>query len=246
MQFFTIDAKYSLTREQVTASINDYDLPYAEKIIAHLTQAEQWLKQYLARPHAALGRKGPVCPFVPAALNKRKALVSYVLYHADTQDSEIEAQLMQYGTYFRTLPESHLNTIVVVMVNKGEGDELGAGIVKRAQRSLKVEFMSYDTMIGQFYSQCPITGLHNDAFYPFDSELPMIGIRHIMPQDLVFVSDDSEHTKIYLEKHNIFNREQLMQVLGTVGMAKNENVLRHVEAIYTQADMSKTIESTNL
>ncbi|WP_299494170.1 DUF6875 domain-containing protein [uncultured Shewanella sp.] len=232
MQFFTIDAKSNLTNEQILASANEGECQYIEKITEHLIQAEQWLKQYLARPHVSLGRKGPVCPFVPAALNKRKALVSYLLYDTSTQDREIESMLLAYGEYFRSLPESHLNTIVIVMVNKEEGEALGAGIVERVQRALKSEFMSYDTMIGQFYSKCPITGLHNDDFYPFDSQLPMIGIRHIMPQDLVFVSDDSEHTKIYLEKHNIFNREQLMQVLGSVGMAKNENVLRHVEAIY--------------
>ncbi|WP_298773434.1 DUF6875 domain-containing protein [uncultured Shewanella sp.] len=234
MQFFTIDAKSRLTRQQVSAVINENDNLYLEKITDHLIQVEEWLKQYLARPHVNLGRKGPVCPFVPAALNKRKALASYILYDAKTQDSDVERALLGYGDYFRSLPESHLNTIVIVMVHKGEGEALGAGIVERVQRTLKSAFMSYDTMIGQFYSQCPITGLHNDAFYPFDSKLPMIGIRHIMPQDLVFVSDDSEHTKIYLEKHNIFNREQLMQVLGSVGMARNENVLRHVDAIYTQ------------
>ncbi|MCL1125785.1 DUF6875 domain-containing protein [Shewanella surugensis] len=235
MQFFTIDAKKCLESNDILTAVSDKDAVYATKIAHYLVQTERWLKQYLARPHLELGRKGPVCPFVPAALNKRKALASYLLYDSHTEDADIESQLLQYGAYFRLLPESHLNTIVIVMVNKEQGDEVGASIVERVQRSLKSEFMSYDNMIGQFYSQCPVSGLHNDAFYPFDSELPMIGIRHIMPQDLVFVSDDSEHTKIYLERHNIFNKEQLMGVLASVGMAKNENVLRHVDAIYTQA-----------
>ena len=45
----------------------------AESDLDALRAVADWIKTFVARPHKDLGRAGPVCPFVPGAL-ERKAL----------------------------------------------------------------------------------------------------------------------------------------------------------------------------
>jgi hypothetical protein len=45
----------------------------AESDLDALRTVADWIKTFVARPHKDLGRAGPVCPFVPGAL-ERKAL----------------------------------------------------------------------------------------------------------------------------------------------------------------------------
>ena len=46
---------------------------FAKSDLAALRTVADWIKNFIARPHKDLGRAGPVCPFVPGAL-ERKAL----------------------------------------------------------------------------------------------------------------------------------------------------------------------------
>jgi Domain of unknown function (DUF6875) len=43
----------------------------AEGELTALQAVADWIKTYVVRPHKDLGRAGPVCPFVPGALERR-------------------------------------------------------------------------------------------------------------------------------------------------------------------------------
>jgi hypothetical protein len=43
----------------------------AERELTALQAVADWIKTYVTRPHKDLGRAGPVCPFVPGALERR-------------------------------------------------------------------------------------------------------------------------------------------------------------------------------
>ena len=43
----------------------------AEKDLSALRTVAYWIETFVARPHKNLGREGPVCPFVPGALDRR-------------------------------------------------------------------------------------------------------------------------------------------------------------------------------
>src|ERR1700731_2302401 len=44
----------------------------AESDLNALRAVADWIKTFVARPHKDLGRAGPVCPFVPLALEREK------------------------------------------------------------------------------------------------------------------------------------------------------------------------------
>ena len=43
----------------------------AESDLDALRAVADWIKTFVARPHKDLGRAGPVCPFVPGALERK-------------------------------------------------------------------------------------------------------------------------------------------------------------------------------
>ena len=43
----------------------------ANSDLAALRTVADWIKSFVARPHKDLGRDGPVCPFVPEALERK-------------------------------------------------------------------------------------------------------------------------------------------------------------------------------
>ena len=47
-----------------------------------LTRIARWTREYLARPHPQLGRKGAVCPFVP--LSYRLLIGQHVIFRGAT------------------------------------------------------------------------------------------------------------------------------------------------------------------
>jgi hypothetical protein len=42
-----------------------------ESDLAALHAVAGWIKTYVVKPHEGLGRAGPVCPFVPGALERK-------------------------------------------------------------------------------------------------------------------------------------------------------------------------------
>ena len=43
----------------------------ADSDLAALRAVADWIKTFVVRPHKDLGRAGPVCPFVPEALERK-------------------------------------------------------------------------------------------------------------------------------------------------------------------------------
>jgi heptaprenyl diphosphate synthase len=59
----------------------------AERLPGDINTIQTWLSEYVSRPNPELGRKGPVCPFIPPAM--RADAVDYV-YRYDVEGSSEE------------------------------------------------------------------------------------------------------------------------------------------------------------
>ena len=51
-----------------------------------------WMRQFLARPHPELGRSGPVCPFVPGALDQNTIWLTAVNVRSKNEIVEVVGQ----------------------------------------------------------------------------------------------------------------------------------------------------------
>jgi len=61
-------------------------------------------------------------------------------------------------------------------------------VIDGTQAALKSEFVSRGLMLGEFHLRNNSQGLHNPSFYPLRTVCPTLAIRHMVPQDLVFLT----------------------------------------------------------
>ena len=93
----------------------------AKSDLAALRTVSDWIKSFVARPHKDIGRDGPVCPFVPGAL-ERKILWLASEHIADRSVPEVVQLMSTYKRQFlQTQPlngdDANAKVIVVVFTD---------------------------------------------------------------------------------------------------------------------------------
>ncbi|HET6805631.1 MAG TPA: YbaK/EbsC family protein [Frateuria sp.] len=168
-----------------------------------LDEIAAWAKNYLCCPHADLGRNGPMCPFVPGALQK-KLLFGTVYEQDDLDVAAIKAILLEEMERFIALEpvsgnEAQFKSLMALFPNL-PADQVG--LVETAQAELQRHFVPNGLMVGEFHAGPPDKrGLWNPDFRPLYSPVPMLVIRHMVPTDVLFLKDSPdlfrEYVKIY-------------------------------------------------
>lgn len=177
--------------------------PVLDGAMDKLRAVFRWAREYLCRPHPELGRKGPVCPFVQGAL-ERKTFFLGVLRGTDLKPADLDETMVVYRDWFRELPPTsgpaaQFKTILVTLPD-APPDKVNA-IVDDTQRRLKPKFVSDGLMIGEFHDGPPNKGgLWNADFRPLRSPVPLLAIRHMVPSDFPFLADDREFLSSYLQR----------------------------------------------
>ena len=180
-----------------------------------------YLREFLAKPHPLVGRKGPVCPFVPGSL-RMNAMYLSVLKNKTTFE-EVEKIARSFVNRFHSLEpktgrKAAYKAVVLVFPDIALSD--AHDIIDKVQLKLKPEFVAKGLMIGEFhrnnnacmYSNCIFAystrnlfvfaclgGLRNDNFYPLRTPIPSLAIRCIVPTDLVFLSPSKYDAKLRVE-----------------------------------------------
>lgn len=154
-----------------------------------LTATERWVRAFLAQPHPNLGRSGAVCPFVPRALS-RDTIWLTVIRTAQTDSDEVERVVARFRDIFHLLEprfgDAALDKAILVILPDVRAED-AAALIDGTQRKLKPAFVERGLMIGEFHPLNDTPGLHNPAFYPLRSPLPMLAIRSMVDSDLPFL-----------------------------------------------------------
>lgn len=203
------------------------DLPY-------LVQIMQWINGFVAKPNPNLGRIGTVCPFVPHSLKSNTLQLSVVrAKNLDLQ--EFANIILRYRDIFlQAEPREGLAAVrkAMVIVVPDIDIEDAPKIIDGTQKKLKPFFVESGLMIGEFHKLNQFQGLHNPEFRPFQSNIPMFNIRHMVESDIIFLQDENPYLRIkYLEaylKHmqsgnsQIKNKSNLIKANNLLESAKNE------------------------
>jgi hypothetical protein len=168
-----------------------------------LTAIVEWAREYLCRPHADLGRKGPVCPYAQTSLERG---MFYLAVHEGVPDrlEEVVESLGGYRDLFRRMPtppgvSAQFRTILVLFPDVPE--EGAPALIDAAQDLLKTQYVKDGLMIGEFYpGPPPKAGLWNPDFLPLGSPVPLLAIRHMVASDFPFLRETPEHAAAYLER----------------------------------------------
>ncbi|WP_245713943.1 DUF6875 domain-containing protein [Nocardia vaccinii] len=157
----------------------------------------RWVDGYLMRPHPALGREGPVCPFVRAGVVHDLLWAGLAtggdrLGTADLRCIVGDA-LEQYHHLCAEHPDrARQLTLVTLFPGLTHYERIDA-----AHLAWKSDAVRQGFMLGQFYPGCDVPGLWNRDFRPLDAPVPMLVLRPMMSTDFPFLAGRAEWLYAY-------------------------------------------------
>ncbi len=161
-----------------------------------LRSVADWIKTFVASANKDLGRTGPVCPFVPEAL-ERKTLWLAPEHLSGGSVSDV-AELM--NRYRRILMQAqptegdgvNYKSLVVVLT------DLSAERAKTYMDDVQIQdlkrlsYVEDGVVIGDFHARNEGTAIRNLNFRPFKAPVPFLLMRHTVLSDWMFFLDNED------------------------------------------------------
>ena len=175
----------------------------AEGDLNALHAVADWIKTFVVRPHKDLGRGGPVCPFVPGAL-ERKTLWLAPEQIADRSLPDVVQLINGYKSLFLgTQPTEgdDANYKVIVVVFTDLSADRAQGVFDDVLQHLAVpSYVEDGILYGPFYEGNKGTAIYNSSFRPFQSPVPFLFVRHGVVSDWKFFLDNEEMLNLWAHR----------------------------------------------
>src|SRR5688572_12391909 len=154
-----------------------------------------WIKAFVVEPHRDLGRAGPVCPFVPGAL-ERKTFWLAPEQIADRGVPYVVERMKRYKSLFLDAEPTDgdaANYKVIVVVFTDLSADRAQGVFNDVLQQLAVPSYVEDGIVfGPFYKGNQGTAIHNASFRPFQSPAPFLFVRQGVISDWKFFLDNQD------------------------------------------------------
>jgi hypothetical protein len=175
----------------------------AQSDLDALRAVAHWMKSYVVRPHKDLGRSGPVCPFVPGAL-ERKTLWLAPEHIADRDVREVVDLMSGYKKLFLgtgpTDGDDADYKVIVVVFTDFPADR-APGLFGDVLKRLALPSYAEDGILfGPFYEGNEGTALYNSSFRPFQSPVPFLFVRYGVISDWKFFLDNEEWLNLWARR----------------------------------------------
>lgn len=166
-----------------------------ERDLNALHAVADWIKAFVAGPHVDLGRAGPVCPFVPRAL-ERKTLWLAPEQIADRGVGHVVERMKRYKSLFLDAEPADgddANYKVIVVVFTDLPADRAQGVFDDVLHQLAAPSYVEDGIVfGPFYQGNAGTAIYNASFRPFQSPAPLLFVRQGVISDWKFFLDNQE------------------------------------------------------
>jgi hypothetical protein len=175
----------------------------AESDLAALRSVADWIKTFVAKPHHDLGRAGPVCPFVPAALEHETLWLAPERI-ADRSAPEVVDVMNGYKSLFldtQPIDGDNVSSKVIVVVFTDLSAERAQGVFADVQEHLSVpSYANAGILFGPFYKGNKGTAIYNSSFRPFQSPVPFLFVRNGVISDWKFFLDNEELLNLWARR----------------------------------------------
>ena len=142
----------------------------AESDLDALRAVADWIKTFVARPHKDLGRAGPVCPFVPGAL-ERKTLWLAPEQIADRSVPDVVQLINGYKKLFlhaQPIDGDDANYKSIVVVFTDLSADRAKDLFDDVLQHLGVpSYVEDGLVLGGFYESNEGSAIYNPSFRPF-------------------------------------------------------------------------------
>jgi hypothetical protein len=200
-----------VTREQLTTNLfllEDLENPTGKRDIAEsdrdaLRTVADWIRAFIVKPNNDLGRSGPVCPFVPGAL-ERKTMWLAPEHRAGRSTSEVADLILAYQKVFIETPpaEDDVNHKAIVVVFTDLAFDRAEEFFDAVLEQIAIpSFVNSGFAMGGSFKGYEATGIHNLAFRPFVSPVPFLLVRHSLVEDWKFFLDNDEWIRLWARRY---------------------------------------------
>jgi uncharacterized protein DUF6875 len=175
-----------------------------------------WIKTFIARPNKDLGRAGPVCPFVPGALDRRTLwLAPERIANRSLQD--VVDLIEGYRKLFldaRPNDGADVDYKVIVVVFTDLSTDHAQGVFDDVLEHVAASSYENDgTVFGPFYESNEGTAIYNPSFRPFRSPVPFLFVRQGVVSDWKFFLDDDDWLDRWASRYGKAGAEALAEEL---------------------------------
>jgi hypothetical protein len=160
-----------------------------------LRAVADWIESFVARPREELGRPGPVCPFVPGALERRTLWLAPEQV-GDRSVSDVVELIGGDKTLFLDAKPIDGDDVdykaIVVVFSDLAADRAKDLLDEVLQRIAARSYVDEGLVMGGFYEGNGGAAIYNPSFRPFTSPVPFLLMRHAVIGDWKFFLDDGD------------------------------------------------------
>jgi hypothetical protein len=175
----------------------------AESDLDALRAVADWIKTFVVKPHKDLGRAGPVCPFVPGAL-ERKTLWLAPEQIADQGVPDVVELMNGYKSLFLdTQPTDGDDAVykAIVVVFTDMSADRARVVYDDVLEDLAVpSYVEDGILFGPFYEGNEGTAIYNASFRPFQSPVPFLFVRYGVISDWKFFLDNEDWLNLWARR----------------------------------------------
>lgn len=171
------------------------------EIESTLAAVNRWLREYVTRPHAELGRTGPVCPFVEPS-QRADSLEVRVRLVGPTPNTPLMVETLRCGldefgeVRWRGSNPTLWSLVLAFPDLPADRFEL----LDEAHAQVKTEAVQRGLMIGQFHERCDERAARNPSFKVSRSPVPVLAIRQMAVHDVLFLRDRRDWFEQYVSR----------------------------------------------
>ncbi|UJR18111.1 hypothetical protein I4U23_005011 [Adineta vaga] len=159
----------------------------------------KYLREFCCQKSLYTNRQGPVCPFLPRAF-KEQSIYFFDDIYSETKQELIEIVRQCRNDYLSVLKPIEFEnrslivykTLIILIRNTSISHE----IVDQIQMELKSEFiLKYGLMLGEFHLSSNSSAIKNKDFYPLRTKTPLLVIRRLVANDIIFLNQKDRYSK---------------------------------------------------
>jgi hypothetical protein len=161
----------------------------ARRDLDALRTLADWIRTYVARPNEEIGRPGPVCPFVPAALERGKLWLAPEQV-ADRDASDVVELMDGYRRLFLGGDPVEGEDVIVVAFTDLPADRAQDVFDDVLDHLSTPSYVEDGVVYGPFHERFEGTAIYNSSFRPFRSPVPFLFVRYGVVSDWKFFLDN--------------------------------------------------------
>lgn len=148
------------------------------------TEVLPYVKDFLTSPHPY--RKGIMCPFVPTALKNDR--IFFTFFEDDLQDHDLEKKSKKFigqciNFYLNTkFNKKQFGALLILFP-----ENYSIAKLLEIHYHCKEQCVQQSLMLGALWDTNPAQSLHHSAYFPLRTPTPILVIRDLTVNDLIFL-----------------------------------------------------------